>query len=859
MKRWVEKLACLFLSVVVCIGTVGVNSRAADNETMSEDMIFTIDALRCFGFIPDYYDYNTNIAQYPSRADFVSTAAKLINADTYDETVLYYYDVPKTHWAYKEISALTSMGFLSGKGDKLFLPDEKITKQEACKILIDLMGYTQYCEFSGGYPVGYLKMAAQLDIFKGTKDDEYLTLGDMFRMVFNAMTTGIVDITGFSNNSPQYEVSDTKTLLSVYHDSYYDKGIVDGTNHSSVNETALPEDEVEIDGVIMDSDVDLEEYIGEQIEYLYFDDGSSDRRRVLLAHRTNLTECIYMTSDNDAEFNNSTFELKYWEGADRTKQKRIVLDKSIIVIYNGGTVTSKLDDIFSKGRYTAKLVKDRSGNYTVAVVKAYENIVIGKIDKTKQVVWDKHDPSKTLNLDEGQYSKLRIALKGKAEISFSDLKENNVLSVYKSIDGEYMDIHVSTEQTEGKIENFSADDYEYVLDISGTSYRMPKTAGYEKFNVGNDVKIYLDTAGEIAYLEIKNQAEYAAYMIKASKDDAEDKLYIKMLKQDGTVGVFETAQKIQIDGITYRFVSDAYEALYNVPTIALIKENSDGLINYIDTPTYNASRENENSLTVNIPFGESRYYKNNGVMGALSVINDDTVIFGIPGDDEKDTAQNYDYSIMKRNKLYGDTGLIVETYKTKQRVGYEEYIVVKGYKAFEGYAPEVPILVDEIYESVNEDGDIVESIHGYKGSSEMTYLAESGFSFTEKGVQKGSLVRVATNSRGEVDKISIYYDYREKEKYSSSPSINGSYVAIIGYVTDIVDGVVKIGYNPGDIDRVMYTKDTPILIYDTTSKKSEITLGDINEAITYYNAGEECSSIVMITDSMYPRLCVIYK
>ncbi|MDD6483165.1 MAG: S-layer homology domain-containing protein [Clostridiales bacterium] len=857
MRRLREKIMCLFLSAVFCIGALGMNAYAADDKNMSDTMIFAIDALRYFGFIPDYYDYNTDISQYPSRADFVSTAAKIVNADKYDETAVYYYDVPKTHWAYNEICALTSMGILSGKGDKLFLPDEKIKKPEAVKILLDLMGYAKYSDLSGGYPGGYLKTAAQLDILEGVSSDEYLTMGDMLILVFNAMKTEILDLSETVKGSAKYETADGKTLLSVYHDAYYDKGIVNGANYSSVNETPLQKGEVEIDGVVMDSEIELEEYIGEKIEYFYFDTDSSDKKRVLLAKRTNTTDCLYVTVDNDAKFDSSAFELEYREGENRTK--RITLDKSIVVIYNGGVVTSNLGDVFSKGRYSAKFVKDSNGKYTVAVVKAYENIVIGKIDKTKQVVWDKHDPSKALNLDKDKYSKLRIAAKGKAEISFSDLKENNVLSVYKSIDGEYMDIHVSTEQIEGKIETFSADDYEYVLDMGTASYRMPKTAGYEKFNAGNEVKIYLDTVGEIAYLELKSQAEYAAYMIKASIDDGEDKLYIKMLKQDGTVGVFETAQKIQIDGITYRSASDAHEDLYNVPTIALIKENSDGLINYIDTPTYNMSRENENSLTVNIPFGESRYYKNNGVMGALSVINDDTVIFGIPGDDEKDTAQNYDYSIMKRNKLYGDTGVIVETYKTKQRVGYEEYIVVKGYKAFSGYAPEVPILVDEINKCVNEDGDIVESVHGYKGSSEMTYLAESGFSFTEQGVQKGSLVRVSTNSRGEVNKLSIYYDYREKEKYPSSTDINGSYVAIIGYVTDIVDEVVKIGYNPGDIDRVMYTKDTPILIYDTTSSKGEITVGDINEAITYYNAGGECSSIVMITDSMYPRLCVIYK
>ena len=257
MKKWIEKFACLLLTVAVGVGGLGINSYAADSETMSENMIFAIDTLRCFGLIPDYYDYNTDIAQYPSRADFASTAAKLINADKYNGQSVYFYDVPKTHWAYNEISELTSRGFLSGKGDKVFLPDEKITKQEASKILLDLMGYTQYCQAGGGYPEGYSKKASELKLYKGTSDDKYLTMGDMFMLVFNAMKTEIVDFTGVVGDFEKYEVSDTKTLLSVYHGTYYARGIVDGANFASVNETALQAGQVEIDGEVMDSDIDL--------------------------------------------------------------------------------------------------------------------------------------------------------------------------------------------------------------------------------------------------------------------------------------------------------------------------------------------------------------------------------------------------------------------------------------------------------------------------------------------------------------------------------------------------------------------------------------------------------------------------
>ena len=81
--------------ILVCIMCISVNIVSAEKEPRIP-AYNAMEALRTLGFIPDYYDYNVNMDNHVTRADFAAAVAKIMKLEGYSGSDIYYYDVPKT-------------------------------------------------------------------------------------------------------------------------------------------------------------------------------------------------------------------------------------------------------------------------------------------------------------------------------------------------------------------------------------------------------------------------------------------------------------------------------------------------------------------------------------------------------------------------------------------------------------------------------------------------------------------------------------------------------------------------------------------------------------------------------------------
>ena len=860
-----NKLFIRFISyVTMCLMLINAavipSANAAENDLSADNMTpqlkRVIDVLRYFEFIPDYYDYNTNPAETASRADFAVAAAKLVKQTTYSGGDTYYYDVPQTYWAYNEICALTQAGVLNGSGDKLFRPNDKIKKAEAYKILLTIMGYKLYAESDGGYPNGYLNRAYNIELNENVSSSELVTLSDMFEMLYNAMKINVMQITGGSGGSVEFSVSDKDTLMSVYYNVYYGRGTVTGAEYITTDGNTLAQkDDVKIDDEVYKSDVALFENFGEEIEFFYFSDSDGDDKRILWAASMGKTTSINIVADNDALFDKTDFKLTYH---DNNKKRNIRLSHGITVIYNGGVVSEEIDKIFNLPRYEAKIVQNKNGEYAIAIVKSYENIVVDKIDSENMIVYDKNNPNKSVLFDENKYDKLTVKMHGQTEMTFSDIKTEDVLSVYKSLDGRYMEVYVNAEQITGIIQSIQPEENGNVIVIDSIEYFMPQESAVSNYKVGDNVSVYLDVKGEIAYLQKISGNEFAAYLIKAFKESYEDYFTVKLFDENGNMRYVKSAQKTKIDGNTYKDADTALKALNGIPTLAIIKTDTDGAIREIDTPNFNKDYENEDSLSVNIERGKNLLFRDMGNLGRHSMLNSQTKIFVIPDESSVQTAEDTDFAIINYKQISNDTTVDAETYKTKQRVGYEQYVLLRNYSRID-YTAELPVVVEGISSTVNKDNAVVECINGFQGNNKVSLEASEEFSFSQKGVSKGMVISLRRDNAGEINDCVIIYDYNNKEEYTNVGGDNSNYAFRMGYVTDMVDGVIKIGTTPGAFDIANYTSNVPVIVVNTHKTKNNIHIGTINEAATYYNVGDECSSVVMFTRWTGPRMFIIYN
>ena len=124
-------------------------------------------------------------------------------------------DVPHEHWASGYIAAATGAGLVNGVGDGKFNPDSDITYEQIVKIIVCALGYSPKADAMGGYPTGYMLVANQEAVTKGTQNHPgAVSRGIASRLLFNALSTpNMVQITFGGDQGPEYKKEEGITVL----------------------------------------------------------------------------------------------------------------------------------------------------------------------------------------------------------------------------------------------------------------------------------------------------------------------------------------------------------------------------------------------------------------------------------------------------------------------------------------------------------------------------------------------------------------------------------------------------------------------------------------------------------------------
>lgn len=881
MIKLSKKVSSCLLAFVLCSGfVVGHAENTADNVTENVAVTATISpeiqemmsALRLFEIIPEYYDYNVPVTAEVTRADFVAAVAKLIGKNVYDGSNVYFYDVPKTHWAYNEISNFAEMGFINGSGHKMFKPDVTITKGEAYKILLSVMGYGVYAEYNGGFPLGYIEIANKIEITKGVSNSDKLIMSDMFYLLYNAMKTDVCE-SSVSGGNVVYEAKEGESLLSVYRDVYYTEGVVLGANSVTVDNKTLNDDDVLIDDEVYKSgNVAMFEYIGQEVEVFYHEDSLEDKT-ILWATSTDRNETLNINVETGASFDEKTFRYTYYDK--NGKSKTITLDRGLTLIYNGGIVESGYDEILNQQKYSLKLVES-DGKYTVAVVKAYENFVAGAISTSEYKIYDMLEPQKNITLDEDLFDTFKLTMSGLGNISFEDIKQGTVLSIFESKDKKHIEVIANNNIIVGVIKEISEDGNYYNILINDSEYCMDKAAYDSSISTGDDVMAHLDFNGNIAYMETADNKFKGAFLIALYKnDDANEEISIKHLAENGKVMLSKCAEKVVIDGKMFKGAEEIQKVLIAgesdfISQFALLKTNADGVIVEIDTVNHNSKYETTASLSVDVPFmeeGDTEMKKRQvrataatAKIGEKIVFDESTVIFSIPMADNYKEVDEDEFAVLPATSLVNDSGIYAQSYKMDEEGGVCKYILVQDYDS-KSTAFEFPVIVESIGKGVDGEGNVVEVLKGYQGSAPVSINAASSVSdlFSKSGAKPGTLIKLGRNNRGNVDKCTVVYDYREGAENINS-LLNDTLGVFSGYAHSVVGDVLKIGYKSGEaFDFAIRANSIPVVIYDTTAERNPIYAGTLGDAVTYKNDPVLCSKAVIITSRMQGRMIVLYK
>ena len=357
MKR---TLICILL-IVSMLQIPVVFAQNTDDDFDSASLVSFLDNLGITNGI-DTLDLTRSV----TRGEFVAMVVRMYNSSISSEITGEFYDVDDLTDYASEIYTAKKLKLISGTAPDRFSPDAGIEYVSAIKVIVGLLGYSDYAIVSGGYPAGYLKTASRLDLINsGIDTSSNLTMADALDLIFNALHTNINKLVSIKSDIFYSEPAANTNILTEYYGYSLVEGIVQASGyHSVINDEQVEKNTLIISGYTLKNELaECEDYLGCSVECWYDED-------------TNEAKAIYLKSDNkilkissDDISDYSNFKLTYAKNEFSTASCRIA--RGYTFVLNGRPITPGISDfVYENGELT---LIDNNGDNLYDVVLSVKN------------------------------------------------------------------------------------------------------------------------------------------------------------------------------------------------------------------------------------------------------------------------------------------------------------------------------------------------------------------------------------------------------------------------------------------------------------------------------------------------------
>lgn|GEM_PF-3416435 len=908
MKRSI----CFILTILLFITNQSVTkvySATEDDAAFDEafELLCELDIL------PENADYDHWLLEEGvTRATFAHYVSNTIQAENLVASAKKYFnDVAKNDWAYDSISALVELGAIAVGPDRIFYPNRLITVKEAYKMMLDLMGYSEYAKVNGGYPTGYLLAAKKTGLSQHINDNDKLSYGEMIKLLYNFLHANVIESNYISTlKGIKYKSSETKTVMSVYRGIYCHEGVVTETEITSLTGAAsVGENHIKIDNIIYDTTnvrLDLLSVIGSNVKS-YYKTENGINTLVYLYIDTSKNEALTMDINDVVKFENNI--LTYHDGDGKDKKIEVGENQEPYVIKNGVAVTVDVSNAFQFDNGTVTLIKSGDTDYYNLIrIEAYTNVIVKDVDYDQRIIYNYYDTLDNLYLDDQRIKRLEVYAGNQyLEQMIETIMPRDVLTVCKSDDLSYCKIVVSNEKVVGMIASIEEKNDTCYVEINKRQYKVDrKCLKYYEFHVGDYKTFYLDHLGNIALVETAvTQERLLGYVCDYSFGRGlKDRLQLKIFSQDGTHSVYTTAQKVNVDNRTVD-CQDVYTALSDSSgnfkkQLIFYELNEDGEIKFIDTAENDKNNTLRDTFRKVVDNQSLTYYSSPSMFYPTTPINDKTIIFVVPADNVKNDREEM-YRITNKSWLASSKTYIIDSFKYNDNSPYAEVVVVKTTSDSLIATSTMLTLVSRVTKVVNSDGAETVQITGLRNGavvkeivSEQVSVIRYESSTNDKGekeikkvvreisandldIEEGDVVRLAVNAKNEVDAIEIVFDISEDDSPApvegSSSAFNAEFRLDYAYVSEKfipsynqtgLMCILKLGKKDGSvIDEYLPVNPTSVnvMIYDKNRKKgNRVYIGSVNDIVDYKSSGgSACSKILIHTNYTVVKSYIVFR
>ena len=649
-----KKILSILLSVLLLISLCTFYpSVQASDSSVSKEVSGLLSALE---IVPEGYNYQLNGSMKVTRQEFISLVMKALKVENSVADHTYFSDVDvngnNTHY----INCAVDMGIIKGYGDGTFHPDDLISINDCLKIAVEACGYGVIAQQSGGYPIGYLTVAADTKISKNLTGDyrRYAVMEDARFIIYNMLHAERVNI--YTADGMVNGTTDSgKSILSDIYNVYRSSGIVTGTQFTRLtSDSKLKEGYIEIGGeLFLQNKTDYSKFLGYNVSFYYMIE--EEVKVLVYVSPSSYNHDIMYKAQDIANYSNRQYT--FYDGTKKHYEK---VPLTADVIYNGQVLLGDYDESVLKPDNGSVTMIDNNedGIYDVIKVINKRIIVVDSVDVNEGIIYDRLTtngfPLQT------QYKNNRITLTNQlgTAIELTDVKRDGVVEAEISIDGTLANIVVHESSVNGILSGTVQEENEILYKVDDIAYPINnylalyiKNKGL-KFSFGSRYKFLLTTDGEIAWLIAEAEAEgnYGC-LIKAATDNTMNNiLNLKILTTEDRIGIFECADKIKINEQPRMKSKEALGFLKSllvdsstgeaVPLVIYYKMDDENKINYIETPNASSTTTNESLRISGTAMNITTTKGNVSSVGGSVNFDKDTVMFMIPEDLENTQDKN---------------------------------------------------------------------------------------------------------------------------------------------------------------------------------------------------------------------------
>ncbi len=881
MKNLKKTLAVVLAFVMVL--SMGAISTFAFTDvqagTVTDEAVGILSNL---GIIEGFEDGTFKPEDTVTRAQMAAIICRTLGYESQAESskgITVFNDVAGDHWASGYVNVAQAQGIINGYGNGNFGPEDKVTYEQAVKMIVSALGYDLAANAKGGYPTGYLAIASGEGITKNANG----RVGDAAKratiavLVYNSLEVRLMDQFSWTTDGADEYGKTNDTILSKYLDVDKWEGIVEATPlTSAVEANQYDADAVSYatidgkyfyytgNGILEDADdtavvdcslVDANSLFGKKVvAYIGAHSDAETGRRMIYAisEKQGANEVTTINANQLVESGDTGYttngQISYVkDGAVRITDVKLASD---VVVYNnfentGLTVaadTADIEALLTNGGVIELISNDNDSAVDYVMVTSYDDeATIEKVTEEDGVLLFDSYTNSLDEIDTADEDVLVVVYKDGALADAKALAANDTVSVVELVGGDIRVLYASSKTVVGAVESYSL--AENTVTIGGAEYNISANNGSTVSQLKDEEgTFFLNVDGDIAYNETATTAagNYGLVLAVNYEKGISDGYTAQVVTSDGTVAVYDIANTAKLYNAAGTTVADK-----DFEVAAELAKSIAGTA--IDATTAEPTVQGQ-LATVKKLAAANR----DDAIFKVKIKDDKVTRLDVIDTDASSSTKEYDSESMTYGNFELDKDILVFNIKAGVSTITEEEITIGTVESFFedgesysfygcdmddvtpgvilGYGLKAAIKQDAnavivvSTRTVAYDNDEATAITGIQGGEEVNYvLYNDTTGDIGAGLAKGDVILVAgADAEGVVDEIEVLHDAATTKATATVTDTTNA---------DAIDDEIANGYgtlDKADTTTTMFFIDAAV---DTTIGTDTYTFAAANEGI----------------------------